>query len=176
MAGAEFMVLVGDTPLEIPANTSDVEIAFDFSKDLEPNVNKPSMLILNIQGLVASADVSLNGKLIGKLNPSPHLAISNKLTSSSYSGYKINTNQSGTWRDWNAMLADIQINLQTTALDYWTTQMIKLGEGKRKQAFVEESGESRLYFSADDDNLLTISSVSEPFKIKDVVFHYHTKT
>jgi len=182
MPGAEFMFLIGDTPLVIPGNSGDKEVILNFKDHPKPDIDKPSLIMLNVQGLADESEIRMNGRLIGSLSPSPHVIINNitkTLTSPNYGNDQLYYTLHHGSRNSNIyikdILNDIQVNLQGTNLDtYWTTQMIKLGAGKRAQAGVEESGQSKIYSDDDDDNSLTFASVSADFQIKDLVYHYHT--
>lgn len=173
---AEFIILLGDTPHEITSG-NPYQKFFKFEESLPPNDKKPSMLMLNVQALNEPTNVQLNNAVIGQLTPTINFSINNTLTSPTYNDGYFNyfynpSNQPLYVKDF---LSDIQFTTTTITDDYyWATQMINLGA---KDSGGEESGESVLFpWNPYMDNLLTIESVSQSFRIKDIILHYHVKS
>ena len=183
---SNFVVIHGDDPKEITPDRS-AEFRFGFPPDEPPAHRQPAMLILNVQSLIERCEVQLNGSSIGHLSPvtgftvAGKLDLTTKLTSPTY-------NQ----RTWQQMYSnpynptiqqfletvEMEVNLDDPELSaqdlfYWSTQMINLNMGDELNRFSEPSTEG--IYEADYEgvvNRLRIDSVSQAFKVKDIVLNY----
>ena len=183
---SNFVVIHGDAPKVIPPD-EPVEFPFGFPQKERPADDKPAMLVLNVQSLIEPSEVLLNGSSIGRLSPvtgftvAGKLDLTTKLTSPTY-------NQ----RTWQQMYSnpynptiqqfletvEMEVNLDDPELSaqdlfYWSTQMINLNMGDELNRFSEPSTEG--IYEADYEgvvNRLRIDSVSQAFKVKDIVLNY----
>ena len=183
---SNFVVIHGDDPKEITPDGS-AEFRFGFPPKEQPALREPAMLILNVQNLIERCEVKLNGSSIGHLSPvtgftvAGKLDLTTKLTSPTY-------NQ----RTWQQMYnypynptiqqfletVEMEFNLDDPELSeqnlfYWSTQMIHLNMGDKLNRYSESSTEG--IYEADYEggvNRLRIDSVSQAFKVKDIVLNY----
>ena len=182
---SNFVVIHGDDPKEITPDRP-AEFWFGFPRDEPPANRQPAMLILNVQSLIERCEVQLNGSSIGHLSPVTGFTVAGKLDLTA----KLTSPQYNP-RSWVQMYGtynptiqqflesvEMEFNLDDPELSaqdlfYWSTQMINLNMGDELNRFSESSTEG--IYEADYQggvNRLRIDSVSQAFKVKDIVLNY----
>ncbi|NEQ09973.1 MAG: hypothetical protein F6K37_29770 [Moorea sp. SIO4E2] len=175
---SSLVVISGDNPVEI--NPGDgKQFKFGFPETERPDPSKPAILLLNVQNLIERSNVKLNGSSIGYIYPTLGFSVQNTLTSPKYGGnqFYLYAGDAGTnalYVKVDEFLKDVSGGSLNLSDSYWSTQMINVSGGYQlnEQGFTQEG------FEADYNtgtNRLSIESVSQSFKVKDIFLHYHFK-